>query len=312
MTVCFLASTGSFAAISMTSKIPKTALVSAFSVSSTPIWVFNWARSVHWCKLLQTSPPPKIDTRPHQPKVLTIVPSEYLSTKEAHSNLGRNIRRSYPTSLKSPTNLRQDMAVSKIYPKGKSCNQRYYCSFSNCAKTFTRKGGAVEHYRVHSDEMPYTCKSCLKSFKWRSSLRYHISSRTCEKRDENRLTDESQIMVYRQCLENPNIDRQCFNSYRLNHPRSKNHIDMCAFKREDLINLDKMDRDWYWEGKEAGLEETISSSAHGDNGVAPTYPSSLSIYLRDFSFPGICREFELESNQPAIGYNRRALENQSA
>lgn len=52
-----------------------------------------------------------------------------------------------------------------------------------CSKTFVKRYELSNHQRVHTNERPYRCpeKSCSRSFRWRSSVRYHRENGVCSR-----------------------------------------------------------------------------------------------------------------------------------
>ena len=57
-------------------------------------------------------------------------------------------------------------------------NRVLICKFENCNREFTKKWGLKEHYRVHSQEKPFSCQCCKTRFTQMGSLLKHVRKNT--------------------------------------------------------------------------------------------------------------------------------------
>lgn len=68
----------------------------------------------------------------------------------------------------------------------------YKCSFDECQKTFKYQTSLIMHGRcVHSDERPFICDICSKTFKTRSNLNVHIKMHNNQRNHPCKICDQS-------------------------------------------------------------------------------------------------------------------------
>lgn len=86
-----------------------------------------------------------------------------------------------------PTNL-SDILIDFFKPRSLTftMSSRYKepvrpFSCTLCSKSFNKRYELNNHSRVHTNERPYQCpeQGCDRTFRWRSSIRYHKSSGVC-------------------------------------------------------------------------------------------------------------------------------------
>ena len=78
--------------------------------------------------------------------------------------------------------------------KDKCINKRIYiCKYDNCNRVFSKTWNMVSHFRVHTNEKPYRCDICHKTFSQSSNLNRHVLKHESDKKlsNLNRVTVES-------------------------------------------------------------------------------------------------------------------------
>lgn len=69
------------------------------------------------------------------------------------------------------------------------------CAVKSCPKRFRTRKAQREHMRVHSNEQPYQCAECNRTFKWRSSLWSHKRAHRSANQDDIRYMTTSPVTV---------------------------------------------------------------------------------------------------------------------
>lgn len=73
-------------------------------------------------------------------------------------------------------------------PNFKSSDSKslYVCKYDGCGKTFTKTYNLVYHFRVHTQEKPFECGVCHKTFSQKGNLRRHIDTHNTESMNDRK------------------------------------------------------------------------------------------------------------------------------
>jgi uncharacterized Zn-finger protein len=87
---------------------------------------------------------------------------------------------SFSTNLSEEFNENSNLIDDcMLKTKTKTKEAKFVCEV--CQKSFTQKGGLVNHRRIHTGEKPYKCDHCVKRFTQKCNLTRHLRIHTGEK-----------------------------------------------------------------------------------------------------------------------------------
>eukprot|EP00828_Plagiopyla_frontata_P026408 TRINITY_DN3455_c0_g1_i4.p1 TRINITY_DN3455_c0_g1~~TRINITY_DN3455_c0_g1_i4.p1 ORF type:complete len:419 (+),score=61.06 TRINITY_DN3455_c0_g1_i4:175-1431(+) len=83
----------------------------------------------------------------------------------------------FPTNLSSSSNI----ISCKFFPETNeiicfpgSGEKKFRCNFPNCNAQFSQSSNLKRHFRIHTSEKPYICKTCDRAFNTSSNLKQHL------------------------------------------------------------------------------------------------------------------------------------------
>mmetsp|Transcript_14452 Transcript_14452/g.35752 ORF Transcript_14452/g.35752 Transcript_14452/m.35752 type:complete len:286 (-) Transcript_14452:2185-3042(-) len=92
-----------------------------------------------------------------------------------------------PSVLLSDENSASPRKLQRSLTKRGLSKRKFVCKF--CNKDFPKGTRLRTHLRIHTNEFPFSCASCPRRFKWKSSLTYHQKHQVCfEKKYDQTLT----------------------------------------------------------------------------------------------------------------------------
>lgn len=75
--------------------------------------------------------------------------------------------------------------------KGGRTKTQFICRYDNCNKIFYKNWNLVYHFRIHTNERPFKCEECYKTFSQKANLERHVTTHKWSPKDKHYEGDSS-------------------------------------------------------------------------------------------------------------------------